>query len=205
MKNGQVLVVAGRKRQKLIDLLTPAEKKAGGIDVLGKHYGAERKLDESRVVDGKVYPYNDFAASVHLVEVEVDRETGHIGVVRYAAFQDAGTAVDRDAVEAQTQGGIVMGLGTALSEEMLWTPEARLANPGLLDYRLPRLRDVPPIHVDIIEGFAGAGPFGAKGIGEPPIIPVPAAVANAVADATGTRVYELPLTPERVARALKLL
>ncbi len=204
-KNGQVLVVSGRRRQKLVDLLTPAERAAGGLEAHGKHYGAEKKVDASRVLEGTVYPYNDFAASVHLVEVAVDRETGHIGIVRYAAFQDVGTAVDRPAVEAQVEGGVVMGLGTALSEEMMWTPDGRLANPGLLDYRLPRIRDAPPIHVDLIEGFAGAGPFGAKGIGEPPIIPVPAAVANAVADATGTRVFELPLTPERVARALKLL
>ncbi len=205
MKNGQVVVVAGRRRQKLVDVLTPAERRAGGLEVLGKHYGPERKVDASRVLAGTVYPYNDFTASVHLAEVAVDRETGHVRVVRYAAFQDVGKAVDPPSVEGQVEGGVVMGLGTALSEEMLWTPEARLANPGLLDYRLPRIRDVPPIQVELIEGFAGAGPFGAKGIGEPPIIPVPAAVANAVADATGTRVFELPLTPERVARALKLL
>jgi CO/xanthine dehydrogenase Mo-binding subunit len=205
MKNGQVLVVAGRRRTKLADLLTPAERTAGGIVALGKHYAPERTVDVSRVLAGTVYPYQDFTAAVHLTEVEVDRETGHVRVVRYAAFQDVGTAVDPPAVIAQVEGGVVMGLGTALTEEMLWTPEARLANPGLLDYRVPRIRDVPPIQVEAIEGFAGAGPFGAKGIGEPPIIPVPAAVANAVADATGTRVFELPLTPERVARALKLL
>ena len=205
MKNDRVLVVAGRRRQKLVDLLTPEERAAGGIEAHGKHYGSERKIDASRVVTGTVYPYQDFTAAVHLAEVEVDRETGHVRVVRYAAFQDVGKAVDSASVTGQVEGGVVMGLGTALSEEMLWTPEARLANPGLLDYRLPRIRDVPPIHVEVIEGFAGAGPFGAKGLGEPPIIPVPAAVANAVADATGTRVYELPMTPERVARALKLL
>jgi CO/xanthine dehydrogenase Mo-binding subunit len=205
MKNGKVLVVAGRRRPKLVDLLTPAERAAGGIESLGKYYGPERKIDESRVVTGTVYPYQDFAAAVHLAEVEVDRETGHVRVVRYAAFQDVGKAIDPASVTAQVEGGIVMGLGTALSEEMLWSSEARLGNPDLLDYRVPRIRDVPPIHVEPIEGFAGAGPFGAKGLGEPPIIPVPAAVANAVADATGTRVVELPLTPERVARALKLL
>lgn len=205
MTDGGLLVVAGRRRTKLAELLTPAERAAGGLEALGKHYGGEQKIDESRVVTGSVYPYQDFTASVHLAEVEVDRDTGHLRVVRYATFQDVGASVDPEAVTAQVEGGVVMGLGAALSEEMLWTPEARLANPGLLDYRLPRIRDVPPISVEAIEGCSGAGPFGAKGIGEPPIIPVPAAVANAVADATGTRVFELPLTPERVARALKLL
>lgn len=203
--DGRVVVVAGRQRVPLVEVLTPAERTAGGLEALGKHYGGEHKIDASRVVTGQVYPYQDFTAAVHLAEVEVDRETGHLRVVQYAAFQDVGVAVDPPAVTAQVEGGIVMGLGTALSEEMLWTPEARLANPGLLDYRLPRIRDVPPISVELIEGSAGAGPFGAKGTGEPPIIPVPAAVANAVADATGTRVFEVPLTPERVARALKLL
>ena len=98
-----------------------------------------------------------------------------------------------------------MGLGTALTEEMLWGADGRLANPHFLDYRIPTLGEVPPIEVDPVEGFLGAGPFGAKGVGEPPIIPVPAAVANAVADAVGARVTELPISAERVARALKLL
>jgi CO/xanthine dehydrogenase Mo-binding subunit len=205
IKKDRVVVVAGRRRLKLVDLLTPAERTAGGIEALGKFYAPEQKIDRSRVLAGEVYPYQDFTAAVHLAEVEVDRETGRLRVVRYAAFHDVGTSVDPPSIIGQVEGGVVMGLGAALSEEMLWMPEARLANPGLLDYRLPRMRDVPPIHVEAIEGFAGSGPFGAKGLGEPPIIPVPAAVANAVADATGTRVFELPLTPERVARALKLL
>jgi CO/xanthine dehydrogenase Mo-binding subunit len=199
------VIVAGRRRLKLVDLLTPAERAADGIEALGKYYAPEQKIDRSRVLSGEVYPYQDFVAAVHLAEVEVDRETGHLRVVRYAAFHDVGTSVDPPSITGQIEGGVVMGLGTALSEEMLWTSDARLANPGLLDYRLPRMRDAPPIQVEAIEGFAGGGPFGAKGLGEPPIIPVPAAVANAVADATGTRVFELPLTPERVARALKLL
>jgi CO/xanthine dehydrogenase Mo-binding subunit len=205
IKKDHVVVVAGRRRLKLVDLLTPAERTAGGIEALGKHYAPERKIDRSRVLTGEVYPYQDFTAAVHLAEVEVDRETGRLRVVRYAAFHDVGASIDPPSIIGQIEGGVVMGLGTALTEEMMWTPEARLANPGLLDYRLPRMRDAPPIQVEAIEGFAGAGPFGAKGLGEPPIIPVPAAVANAVADATGTRVFELPLTPERVARALKLL
>jgi CO/xanthine dehydrogenase Mo-binding subunit len=205
MHDGVVVVVAGRQRFQLNDLLTEEERAAGGITADGKFYGPAQRVDESRVLAGTVYPYQDFTAAVHLVEVGVDRETGHLRVVRYAAFQDVGTAIDPAAIQAQVEGAVVMGLGTALSEEMLWTPDARLANPGLLDYRLLRLGDVPPIDVEMIEGFAGAGPYGAKGVGEPPIIPVPAAVANAVADATGSRIFELPLTPERVARALKLL
>jgi CO/xanthine dehydrogenase Mo-binding subunit len=140
-----------------------------------------------------------------VAQVEVDRETGAVRVVRSVALPDVGSVLDGAMARGSVEGGVVMGLGAALSEEMLWGPEGRLLNPGLLDYRLPTLGDVPPIELDIVEGFAGSGPSGMKGLGEPPIIPVAAAVANAVADATGARVTELPLTAERVARALKLL
>ncbi len=98
-----------------------------------------------------------------------------------------------------------MGLGTALTEEAIWSEDGRLLNDGLLDYRIPTLGEVPPIEVEFLEGYAGAGPFGAKGLGEPPIIPVPATVAIAARAACGAHVTELPLTAERVARALKLL
>ena len=96
-----------------------------------------------------------------------------------------------------------MGLGTALTEEALWSDDGRFLNAGLVDYRIPTLGEVPPIDVTFVEGFAGAGPFGAKGIGEPPIIPVPATIASAVRAASGAHVTELPLVPERVARAFK--
>ena len=108
-------------------------------------------------------------------------------------------------VRGQVEGGVAMGLGEALTEETLWDDSGRLLNPGLLDYRIPTLGEVPPIEVVPLEGFPGAGPFGAKGVGEPPVIPVIAAVANAVFDATGARVQESPLSAERVARALRLL
>ena len=105
----------------------------------------------------------------------------------------------------QIEGGIAMGLGQALTEEMLWTTDGTLRNPTLLDYRIPTLGEIPPLEIDFVEGFLGAGPFGAKGLGEPPIIPVPATIANAVADAIGVHLKELPLTAERIARALKLV
>jgi CO/xanthine dehydrogenase Mo-binding subunit len=199
-----LLVVAGATRVPVAELLRTEEKSAGLV-AEGRHYGRSGAIDSSRVVEGTFYPYTDFTASVHVAAVRVDRETGSVKVLRYAAFQDVGTSLDPAMVRGQVEGGVAMGLGTALTEETLWGPEGRMLNPGLLDYRIPTIVEVPPIDVVPIEGFLGAGPFGAKGLGEPPIIPVPAAVANAVADATGARVSELPLTPERVARALKLL
>lgn len=189
----------------LAELLSPAERQEGGLRALGKHYGRSGSLDDSRVLAGGFYPYGDMVASVQLAAVEVDRRTGQVRPIRYAAFPDAGVVVDAPTYRAQVEGGVAMGLGEALTEETMWGPDGRLVNAGLLDYRVPTLLEVPPIDIDPIEGFLGAGPRGAKGGGEPPIIPVPAAIANAVADATDARVRELPLTPERVARALKLL
>ncbi|HEV2449988.1 MAG TPA: xanthine dehydrogenase family protein molybdopterin-binding subunit [Thermoplasmata archaeon] len=202
---GSTWLRRGTKRVALAELLSPAEAKEGGIRALGKHYGKSGNIDESRVLAGGFFPYGDMVASVQLAAVEVDRQTGQVRPVRYAAFPDAGVVIDGPTYRAQIEGGVAMGLGEALTEETLWGPDGRLLNAGLLDYRVPTLFEVPPIEVEPIEGFPGAGPRGAKGGGEPPIIPVPAAIGNAVADATGARVRELPLTPERVARALKLL
>ena len=204
-EGGEVRVEGGGRSQPLLELLTPEERKDGGILRRGKHYGKGGSLDESVVVEGALYPYSDLTASVHLAHVAVDPETGAVQVIRYAAWQDAGKVFDVDGYRGQVEGGVVMGFGTALTEEGLLGPDGRLRNPGLLDYRIPTLAEVPPLEIVALEGFPGSGVGGAKGVGEPPIIPVPAAVANAVADATGHRVRELPLTPERVARALGLL
>jgi CO/xanthine dehydrogenase Mo-binding subunit len=204
VERGEVVVAAGRTRRPVRDLLR-AEEAAEGIVASGKHYGRPGALDPSLVLDGEFYPFTDFTGAAHVARAVVDRETGAVRVVGYAAFQDAGTVVDLATARAQIEGGIAMGLGTALTEEAIWSDDGRLENPHLLDYRIPTLGEVPVPEVEFIEGFLGAGPFGAKGLGEPPIIHVPAAVAAAVREASGAHVTELPLTAERVARALKLL
>lgn len=204
--NGPGLVaVAGAHRRPVSELMTPEEREAGGIRAAGQHAAPPGKIDPSRVLTGTFYPYTDFTAAAHLALVHVDRETGAVRVLRYAAFHDAGVVIDPPTFRAQVEGGVAMGLGAALTEETMWGPDGRMANPSLLDYRIPTLGEVPMVEVHAVPGHLGAGPFGAKGLGEPPVIPVPAAVANAVADATGVRVRELPLTAERVARALNLL
>ncbi len=202
---GGIAVVRGAKRRPVAELLTVAEAKDGGISVDGRLYGQAGTIDESLVEAGSFYAYHDFTGAAHAAEVSVDRETGTVNVVRYAAFHDVGTVVDAATARAQVEGGVVMGLGIALTEEAVWAEDGRLANPSLLDYRIPTLGEVPPIEVTFVEGFPGAGPFGAKGIGEPPIIPVAATVAAAVRDACGVHLTELPLSAERVARALKLV
>jgi CO/xanthine dehydrogenase Mo-binding subunit len=135
-------------------------------------------------------------------EVEVDPDTGEITVLQYAVAQDAGFAINPLSVEGQMQGGASQGLGIALWEEMQYDKDGRLLNANLLDYRLPTARDLPPIETIIVEVPSEEGPFGARIVGEPSIVPGAAVVANAVADATGAWVTEAPLTPERVLRAL---
>ncbi len=204
---GAVRVVRDGRSVPLEELLTPEERTAGGLVAEGRHYGrSSEKLEEALVLEGEMFPYSDLIASVHVAEVEVDRETGSVRVLRYQAIQDAGKVWNPEGFRGQVEGAVVMGLGTALTEEGLLDEKGRLLNPGLLDYRIPTIAD-PPTSLEIValEGRPGTGVGGAKGIGEPPMIPVPAAVANAVADATGTRVRALPLTPERVARALGLV
>jgi CO/xanthine dehydrogenase Mo-binding subunit len=205
LADGEVVVRSEHRQRPVRELLTEAERAAGGIEASGRHFGKGGTIDERKVEVGTFYPYTDFTGAAHVAEVSVDRGTGTVRVVRYAAFHDVGTLIDPATASAQVEGGVVMGLGTALTEEALWSDDGRLLNAGLLDYRIPTLGSVPPIEVTFLEGFAGAGPFGAKGLGEPPIIPVPAAVALAVREATGAHVTELPLSSERVARALKLL
>jgi CO/xanthine dehydrogenase Mo-binding subunit len=200
----ELAAVVGERRWPVRDLLRPDEQESG-IVATGRHFGRSGTVDESRVVDGSFDAYTDFTGAAHVAHVRVDRETGAVKVLRYAAFHDAGTVVDPPTARAQVEGGIAMGLGIALTEETIWSEDGRLENPHLLDYRIPTFGEVPVPEVAFVEGFPGAGPFGAKGLGEPPIIPVPAAVAAAVREASGAHVTELPLTSERVARALKLL
>jgi CO/xanthine dehydrogenase Mo-binding subunit len=205
MEGGEIVAEQGSTRRPIRELWTDAERAADGIIASGRHYGKAGTLDEKKVEAGTFYPYTDFTGVAHAAQVKVDRQTGTVRVLRYAAFHDVGTVIDPVTASAQVEGGVVMGLGTALTEEALWSEDGRLLNAGLLDYRIPTLGEAPPIEVTFIEGFLGAGPYGAKGLGEPPIIPVAAAVALAVRDATGAHVTELPLSSERVARALKLL
>ena len=201
----ELIAVHAAHRRPVAALLTPDERASGGLVASGRHYGRGGQIDERRVLAGTFYPYTDFTGAAHVAGVTVDRETGSVRVDRYAAFQDVGRVVDEATARAQVEGAVAMGLGTALTEEAIWSDDGRLENPGLLDYRIPTLGEIPPIGVTFVEGFPGAGYGGAKGLGEPPIIPVPAAVAAAVRAASGAHLTELPLSAERVARALKLL
>jgi CO/xanthine dehydrogenase Mo-binding subunit len=138
------------------------------------------------------------AFAAQLARIEVDPDTGEVTVHDFVVVQDAGRAINPIGVEGQMQGGAVQSLGIALTEQLMFDDNGRLTNPSLLDYRTLTAADLPSIETIIIEVPAPAGPFGARGVGEPPIIPAPAAIANAVQDAMGVRITQLPLTPERI-------
>ena len=141
-----------------------------------------------------------FAA--HLAEVEVDDVTGETHVVRYVAVQDVGFAINPAAVEAQVHGGVAQGIGWALYEGMTYDDEGQLLTATLMDYTLPRSHMIPAIDVVLVEVAAEHGPYGAKGVGEPPAIPGPATIANAIRDVAGVRITEIPIKPPVLASAL---
>ena len=151
---------------------------------------------------GKVFP--DYTFGAHAAEVEVDTETGVVRVLRYAAAHDVGRAINPQSVEGQIEGGVVQGLGYGLMEEVVLEDGINLTT-SFSTYLIPTAVDVPDVRALVVESGEGLGPFNARGIGEPPIGPPAAALANAIEDATGVRITRLPITAERVAHALGLL
>jgi CO/xanthine dehydrogenase Mo-binding subunit len=139
---------------------------------------------------------------VHLCDAEVDPETGATKILRYTVFQDAGKAVHPDYVEGQMQGGAAQGIGWALNEEYIYGDDGKLQNPGFLDYRVPVASDLPDIETVILEIPNPGHPYGVRGVGETPIVPPLAAIANAISRAAGVRMTELPMSPPRVLKAI---
>jgi len=145
------------------------------------------------------------AFSTQVCDVEVDPETGIVSVVRYTTAQDAGRAIHPSYVEGQMQGGVVQGIGWALNEAYVYDTEGRMENPSFLDYRMPVASDVPMIDTVIVEVPNPGHPYGVRGVGEVGIVPPLAAIANAIADATGARIRDLPMSPPRVVAELAAL
>ena len=142
------------------------------------------------------------AFATHIVDVEVDPETGQVKILRYTAVQDVGRAVHPAYVEGQIQGGATQGIGWALNEGYVYDEAGRLLNTSYLDYRIPTCPDLPPIETVIVEVPHPGHPFGVRGAGEISIVPPPAAIANAIHAATGRRLGVLPMSPARVLEAL---
>ena len=180
--------------------------------IRGLHFGAKHELimtsdfyeppsktpDENQKGDVSAC----YAFGTHVAEVEVDLDTGVIKVLGICAAHDVGRVINRLGIEGQVEGGIAQGIGYALSEE-LKVEGGRVLNPTFTDYKIATTQDVPELNISFVETHDPAGPYGAKGIAEAPMIPVAAAIANAVHNATGVRITELPFTPERVLMRLK--
>ena len=140
--------------------------------------------------------------SVHLVDVEVDPETGKTTILRYTAVQDAGKAVHPSYVEGQMQGGAVQGIGWALNEEYFFNDKGQMMNSSFLDYRMPTSLDLPMIDTVIVEVANPGHPYGVRGVGEAAIVPPMAAIANGIHRAAGVRLNSLPMTPGKILDAI---
>jgi xanthine dehydrogenase molybdenum-binding subunit len=183
-----------------------------GKIIRGIHFGAKNALvmttdyyeppstapDEKHMGDVSAC----YAFGTHVAEVEIDLDTGVVRVLRIIAAHDVGKVINRLGIEGQVEGGIAQGIGYCLTEE-LKVQAGRILNPTFTDYKLPTATELPEMDITFIETHDPAGPYGAKGIAEAPLIPVAPAIANALFNATGVRFTELPLTPERVLMKLK--
>jgi CO/xanthine dehydrogenase Mo-binding subunit len=144
-----------------------------------------------------------FAA--HFAEVEVDTVTGHVRITRYVAVHDSGTILNRLAAESQIKGGVTQGVGMAFSEELLIDRVTGIpVNPNYRDAKVPTHLEAPEVEVIFIENYDPYGVFGGKVVGEPPITPAVATIANAIFNATGRRFKELPISPEKILRAVQV-
>jgi xanthine dehydrogenase molybdenum-binding subunit len=201
IKNG--IVFSTKDKEKNIPLgkvLRNAHYASGGKMLMAEYFydPANENFDK----DFKGNLSVSYAYGAHGVEVEVDKETGEVKVLKYIAAHDVGKAINPMLLEGQIYGGGLMGLGYALSERMIFR-DGRLMNANFLDYKMLTAKDVPPVEAVIVETDEKDGPFGAKGIGEPGLVPTAPAIANAIYDAVGVRIKDLPITPEKILKALK--
>jgi CO/xanthine dehydrogenase Mo-binding subunit len=209
----QILTIASEMLEASVDDL---EIQNGNVVVKGapgKSVELKRIASESMRFAGSYEPvYGRGRAAIntsspmfaaHLVRVAVDAETGEVRVLDYVAAQDVGHAINPAEVEGQIHGGVTQGIGWALFEGLEYDAEGQLLTSTLMDYALPYSQDVPNITPILVEIPSARGPFGAKGVGEPPVVPGAAAIANAIYDAVGARVPQLPMLPERVFNAIQ--
>lgn len=190
LKDGKAQVKGVPSRA--VDLLTIARKSMG----FGQRYTPVLGSGSSAIT--KQAP----GFTAHLAHVKVDEETGEVHLLDYVAVQDVGFAINPEEVRGQIHGGVVQGLGWALYEQTVYDENGTLVSGSLMDYALQNAPQVPNIDVHMVEVPAEDGPFGAKGVGEPPIIPGAATITNAIFDATQARLTQVPATPERVLKAI---
>ncbi len=208
----QILDIASRELEASPSDLEIADGKVSVRGAPGRSVTLERIGRASTAFGGKYEPVFGRGSTTvttqspgfagQIADVEIDPDTGSIRLHRYVSIQDVGRALNPTLIEGQIQGGSAQGIGMALTEELVYSTEGRLLNPSLLDYRTMTAIDLPSIETVLIEVPTPHGPFGAKGAGEPPIVPGAGAVANAVRAATGCDFTDLPITPEKVVAAI---
>jgi CO/xanthine dehydrogenase Mo-binding subunit len=167
---------------------------AGKLDDLGGPANSTGSVDLESAGDG---------FGLHIADIEIDLETGKSDIIRYTAIQDVGTAIHPAYVEGQLQGGSVQGIGWALNEEYFMQDDGKMANSSFLDYRMPTSLDLPLIETVLVEVPNPLHPYGVRGVGETPICPPIPAIANAINDALGKRLYSTPMNAGSILEALK--
>jgi xanthine dehydrogenase molybdenum-binding subunit len=188
------------KKSPLGKILRAAHYAAGGKMIMAEYFYDPPNENLDREFKGNLSV--TYAYGTHGVEVEVDKETGQVKILKYIAAHDVGRAINPMLLEGQVYGGATMGIGYALTEKLI-LQNGKVVNPNFLDYKMLTAKDVPNIEPIVVETDDQFGPFGAKGIGEPGSVPTAPAIANAIYDAVGVRIKELPITPEKVLAALK--
>ncbi|HEV8652259.1 MAG TPA: xanthine dehydrogenase family protein molybdopterin-binding subunit [Actinomycetes bacterium] len=183
---------------RLAEVAAACQRRGVSTSQLGTWYAESGTFDPAK---GQGASFPDYTFGAHAADVEVDTETGQVWVLGYAAAHDVGRAINPLRVEGQIQGGAYQGLGYALGEEVV-VHDGQTASTLLASYLMPNAADLTDVRAVVVESGEGKGPFGARGIGEPPIANPAAAIANAVAAATGVRVTRLPITPERLLAAI---
>ncbi|HNT43561.1 MAG TPA: xanthine dehydrogenase family protein molybdopterin-binding subunit [Syntrophorhabdaceae bacterium] len=201
MRDGVIFSMKDKEKSiPLSKVLRKAHYTLGGRMLVAEHFYDPPNENFDQTFRGNLSV--SYAYGAHGVEVEVDRQTGQVKILNYIAAHDVGKAINPMLLEGQIYGGGLQGIGYALGERMVYD-KGYLKNGNFLDYKMPTVRDVPPVQAVIVESDERDGPFGAKGIGEPGLVPTAPAIANAVYDAVGVRIKDLPITPEKVLRALK--
>jgi xanthine dehydrogenase molybdenum-binding subunit len=200
LRAGQIVEAAtGRALMPLAKLLRALHFSDKAELVMTTHYYEPPSQHQDKAFKGDVSAA--YAWATQVVEVEVDTETGVVRMLKVTAAHDVGRVLNRLGIEGQIEGGVVMGQGYAMTEELI-VDDGVIRNPAFRDYKLVTAPEIPEIDIHFIETMDGEGPQGAKGVGEAPAICIAAATANAIYNATGVRICELPFTPENVYRAL---
>lgn len=194
---GYKAIVSGDKSVPLAEVAAKLQASGGGLIAEGSYIQPGTPFDKNRT-RGMVIPViNSPSYHAHAVDLSVDEETGEVKINKYVVAQDVGFAINPTYIEGQIEGGVIQGIGQAMFEELIWE-NGEVRNGNLTDYKMPTAEDAPEVVSILVEKAGLTGPYGAKGVGEPPVIEVPAALANAVHAASGVRITNLPITPEKI-------